>query len=417
MNQAIDSWLNNTSFHLSHSPFLFGIICGGLLGTSINVTSLISLRRLIIQGVPAGIVSYLGSAFAESLFIALITFGSLRLIDSWVIVEPSLKLLITIFCYDTVLGFLLDNRLKIVSFDQKFDLFKIFLCNAVIIFSNPGSIWTASALLTSVETFEFRENTVFLFGIFFGIFFMGLVIGFTVLAITHLWMVRSSKSFRSLLYRFNKVISSLALTLLFISTIYYHIDVYVGTSFTTWSNPLIASPEKQESKIIDPRFFYQPFLNDVDIERAFQLYKTKKMTKMQRPDQVKGLKKYFNKGKKQKQTQNLIQNEFENQNQSNIPHFQALLEERDKRWFSRSPFFRSIKEKLTTIIPSKQEKVKFFQDPSFVDITPNTDTIISPYLFDKTSKRIAVRQLTTDEFLKLKEIREKRFQDLKKFLP
>lgn len=407
MNQAIDSWLNNTNVNVSHSPFLFGIICGGILGTSLSVTSFISLRRLIIQGVPAGIVSYLGSALAETLFLGLITFGSLRMIDSWIILEPSLKLLITIFCYDTVIGFLLDNRLKIVSFDQKLDLLKIFLCNAIIVVSNPGSSWAASALLTSVESFEFRENTIFLVGIFFGLFFMGLLVGFSVLGLTYLWMARSTKSFRSLIYRFNKIISTLTLTLLLLSTIYYHVDVYIGTSFTTWSNPLIRSPSLKKDTLMP--FSYQLFQNDIDATKFLLNHKKKIRQKRSKSPLIKNITKYLNKEKDQSVR------EKKSLDTTYLLNYEAILEARKTKWFSRSHFYESIKEKTAALLNLKQEKVKFFQDPSFADMSvPYSPETESPLLLEKPSKRIAVRQLTKDEYGQLKKIREKRIQELKK---
>lgn len=405
MNPDIDSWLNHTNLNVSHSPFLFGIICGSILSTSVSISSLISLRRLIIQGVPAGIVSYLGAALTETLFLGFIMFGSIKIIDYWVVLEPGLKLLITIFCYDTVLGFLVDNRLKIVSFDNKLDLLKIFFCNALIVFSNPGSISAASALLISVESFEFRENTIFLLGIFLGIFSMGIFIGFLVLGFTYLWMIRSTKSFRSLLYRFNKIISTITLSVLIISTIYYHNSIYLGVSFTNWLYPLVSSPslKKETLNMRSSKYEYHLIEDDINSVKFLARYHFK-LQDQDRKTPYRTIKQYF---------QNKTEQAEKKVKAWNPVNYQKKLEKREQNWYSRSPFYRSIENKLATIFNSKQEKIKFFEDSSFVDL-PWSYKMPSPLSPDRKGKRILVRQITKDEFLKLQQLRENRIQDLEK---
>lgn len=399
MNPTIDFLLNNSNINPSHSPFALGIICGGILGVSVSLTSLISLRRLIIQGVPAGIVSYLGSAVAETFFLSLITYGSLRMIDIWIIVEPSFKLLISIFCFDTILGFLLDKRLKIVSFDNRFDLLKIFLCNVLIVFLNPISISMASALLTSVEIFEFRENNIFLLGIFFGLFFMELFIGFAFLGFNYLWMMNSKKSFRNSLYQSNKIIATFTLTFFILSTIYYHADFYVGTSFTTWSNPLIPSPSA--NKPHDPIYLYNyyMFYPDKRTIRKFTV-PTKRKAQRRGPKHpiIKSIRNYLNPESNLKNRKITISDNY------SLGSDQV----KNKDSFFLSPVLKLLQEKIQVLFHLKEEKIKFFQDPKRFDFYAE-----SPFLMDKKSKRIQIRELTTDEYKQLVKIREKHFQKIK----
>nr|WKT05612.1 hypothetical chloroplast RF1 [Chlorokybus atmophyticus] len=407
MNQIIGSWQQNMILSYSHSPFILGVFCGGLLATSMTVASFISLRRLIIQGIPAGIVSYLGSAFSETLFIYFILFGSIDILHSWVVLEPSIKLVVAIFCYDTILGFFVDNRLKVVSFAQKTDLLKIFLCNAVIIFANPGSTWASSTLITSIEGFEFRENWFFLLGLFLGLFLVGCGIGFLILGLTHLWMLRSNKTFRSLVYRFNKIVSSLTLTLLLISTIYYHIDFYQGLSFTTLSAPLKASPELE-------------FLDDIEIIRAFSNYKHKMLVKT-RSEPMKTLGglpvKEFGKWFRKNVTglQDLDARGLPRKKTSSGKYardYKAMELVRDKKWFSRSQNYRFIRDKILSLLSIQQEKVKFYQHPSFIDPQLATKEDLSPYLSDNQSKRIIVREIKESDYNRMLQDRKQRISDL-----
>jgi hypothetical protein len=410
MSQTIFSWLNSNISTLSHSPLLFGLFCGFILGGSFSVASLISVRRLIIQGIPAGLTSFLGSAFSETLFLSFIIFGSVSVIDLWVIWEPTIRLIVAIICYDTILSFLLDNRLKVVSFDQKFDLLKIFLCNALIIFGNPGSIWSASSLVISTETFEFRENLFFLFGIFLGIFFISCFIGFSIFGLTHLWMLNSNKSFKSLLFRWNNLISIATLTLLFITTIYYHADVYLGTSFTTWSQPLKQSPTLE-------------FTEDVESVRALSRYKTKIDLKNQ-PGRMKTLgglplqkfEQWYRKQIKESKDED-IRIPKKTENGKYIPDYENMLKKRDKKWFSRSQMYQNIKNKILSFLPNSQTNIEFYQNPSFADPSYTLPgRVASPFLSDKPSKRIIVRELSKTEKDSILKERKQRIQDLMKNL-
>jgi hypothetical protein len=412
MSQTIFSWLNYNVSTLSHSPLLFGLFCGGVLGASLSVASFISFRRLIIQGIPAGLISFLGSAFSETLFLSFVLFGSLSVIDQWVIWEPTIRLIVAIFCYDTILSFLLDNRLKVVSFDQKVDLVKIFLCNALILFANPGSIWSASSLIISIETFEFRENVFFLFGIFIGIFLISCLIGFSILGLTHLWMLKSNKSFKSLLFRWNNIISIATLTLLFITTIYYHADVYLGTSFTTWAKPLKTSPTLE-------------FTEDVESVRALSRYKTKIDLKNQ-PGRMKTLgglplqkfEQWYRKQIKESKEEDVrIISPRKTENGKYIPDYENMLKKRDKKWFSRSQIYQSIKNKILSIVPSSEQNIEFYQNLSFADPSYTLPgRVASPYLSDKPSKRIIIRELSKIESDSILKERKKRINDLIKSL-
>jgi len=407
MSQMIFFWLSSNVLQISHSPFLFGLFCGGALGASLNVSSFISVRRLIVQGIPAGLTSFFGSAISETIFLFFILFGSLSFIDNWIIWESTIRLIVTIFCFDTVLAFLLDNRLKIVSFSEKNDLIKIFLSSALIMFSNPGSVWSTSNLVVSIETFEFRENLFFLFGLFIGIFTISSFLGLIILAITHFWIINSNKGFKSLLFKFNKIISISSLTILFITIIYYHSDVYLATSFSSWLKPLKTNPSFE-------------FTEDVESVRALSRYKTKIDLKNQ-PGRMKTLgglplqkfEQWYRKQiKESKESDSQLRLSRKTENGKYIPDYQNMLKTRDKKWFSRSEMYKNLKNNIFSLFQTKTENIEFYQNSSFDDPSYTLPgRVTSPYLADKPSKRIVIRTLSKAQRTNILDERQNRLKN------
>nr|WKT08320.1 hypothetical chloroplast RF1 [Mesostigma viride] len=405
MNYLISSLpFPNNFLNSSHSPFVFGLICGSLLGTSMNVGSFISLRRLIIQGIPAGVVSYLGSAISETFFLFLILFGYIGVIEKWFTLEPSLTFIITVFCADTIIGFLLDNRLKIVSLSQTTDLLKIFLCNAVIVFGNPGSTWGATSLITSIEGFQFRENSLFLFGVFLGIFVIGCGIGFLILALTNLWMIQSSKTFRSLIYRSNKIISHLALCILILSTIYYHWQVYIGLSLSTSSMPMITITKHDR----------EPFYTDDESQMSWNRYKNKVERKNQ-PHPMKTLGglpikqfgQWFKKNVITSNPEDLDARGLPRERTKTgdyVPNYETMQAIRNKKWFSRSKNYLYIKEKIFSLLSINPMKVKFLEHSR-----RDMDLF---YLGDKKSTRITITEMSKSDYHQMLENRKQRIQNI-----
>jgi hypothetical protein len=407
MSQMIFFWLNSNVSQISYSPFLFGLFCGGALGGSFNVSSFISVRRLIVQGIPAGLISFLGSAISETIFLFFILFGSLNFIDNWIIWEPTIRLIVTIFCLDTILSFLLDNRLKVISFSQKTDLIKIFLSSALIMFSNPASLWSTSNLIISIETFEFRENIFFLFGLFIGIFSISSFLGLIILTITHFWIKSSNKGFKSLLFKLNNIISISSLTILFITIIYYHSDVYLASSFSSWLKPLKTSPSFE-------------FTEDVESVRALSRYKTKIDLKNQ-PGRMKTLgglplqkfEQWYRKQiKESKDSDSQLIPSRKTENGKYIPDYQNMLKTRDKKWFSRSEMYQNLKNKILSLFQKTSENIEFYQNSSFDDPSYTLPgRVTSPYLADKPSKRIVIRTLSNAERKNIFDERQNRLNN------
>ncbi len=410
MNYLISSLpFPNNFLNSSHSPFVFGLIFGSALGTSMNVGSFISLRRLIIQGIPAGVVSYLGSAISETFFLFLILFGYIGVIEQWFTLEPSLTFIIAVFCADTIIGFLLDQRLKIVSLSETTDLFKIFLCNAIIVFGNPGSTSGATSLITSIEGFQFRENTLFLFGVFLGIFVIGCGIGFLILALTNLWMIQSSKPFRSLIYRSNKIISHLALSILIVSTIYYDWKVYMGLSLSTSSMPIITLKKE------DIKSFY----TDDESQVAWYRYKNK-VDRKNNPHPMKTLgglptkqfgewfrKNVINSNPEDLDARGLPRERTKTGNY--VPNFETMQAIRNKKWFSRSKNYLYIKEKIFSLLSINPTKIKFLEydhrnhrDPAEQDI----------YFGEKKSIRVTITEMSKSDYNQMLENRKQRIQNI-----
>ena len=71
-----------------HNKFLLGILNSFFISLPFSVSHLISLRRLIVQGLPAGIFAAFGTIFGQILFLIFVLFGFRFGIINWFSFEP-----------------------------------------------------------------------------------------------------------------------------------------------------------------------------------------------------------------------------------------------------------------------------------------------------------------------------------------
>jgi len=73
---------------LNQNKFVLGFFNSFFLSLPISVVHILSIRRLLIQGIPAGIYSIGGYIFGQLIFLSLTLFGVRQLLIPWLTLEP-----------------------------------------------------------------------------------------------------------------------------------------------------------------------------------------------------------------------------------------------------------------------------------------------------------------------------------------
>jgi hypothetical protein len=180
---------------LHQNKFLLGFFNSFFLSLPISVVYIVSIRRLLIQGIPAGVYSIGGYLIGQVLFLSCTIFGLRQFLVPWLTVEPLSYVLGLILIFRIIYSMTRENLTELKGwFSPEYKTFFLtsFLlawCEQSSIFQYLGNL-TASSNVTILETFSssspissFVTHFFYIFGIitgslvftcFWGIFFLQL---------------------------------------------------------------------------------------------------------------------------------------------------------------------------------------------------------------------------------------------------
>ena len=171
---------------LHQNKFLLGFFNSFFLSLPISVVYIVSIRRLLIQGIPAGIYSIGGYLTGQIFFLSCTIFGLRQILVPWLTVEPLSYVLGLILIFRIIYSMTRENLTELKGwFSSKYKTFFVtsFLlawCEQSSIFQYLGNL-TASSNVTILETFSssspissFLTHFGYIFGIAIGsLFFTG----------------------------------------------------------------------------------------------------------------------------------------------------------------------------------------------------------------------------------------------------
>lgn len=173
---------------LNSKNFFIGFLNSFFLVLPFSIPQILSIRTLLINGIPAGICSALGTIVGQFIFFSFILFGFEFAIVPFLMFEP-FNLLLGLFLLVNLLYNMIHNpNMKILNFSSqnKNILFKLFGLNFILSWTEQTSIYNFFGNLTigsSSNLLEINENSQFFF--FNNIFYLlGILVGsltFTIL--------------------------------------------------------------------------------------------------------------------------------------------------------------------------------------------------------------------------------------------
>lgn len=266
---------------LQQNKFLLGLFNSFFLTLPITVTHIITIRRLIIQGIPAAGFSLLGFLTGQTLFILCVTFGLRSILIPWLSLEPFNYILGFILIFQLVYNMVEENLTYLKWNDplnkkifRNFFLLNLLLswCEQSCIFQYFSNI-TLSEYPSIVEGFStkttlasFFGHSSYIFGIFLGSLIFSILWAFFVLQIKNLIVSFTNISLSSFVQTINKATFIVVLGFTLSSIPFYSFDyLFTGplgfiSGDDVFKNTLFAQNKIKDpySVIFNPQ---EPYLN------------------------------------------------------------------------------------------------------------------------------------------------------------
>ena len=245
-NYFLDTHLS-TFFTLLETPtyhnnkFIIGFLNSFFLCLPLSTTHLISMRRLLVEGVAAGMVSSLGTIIGYTCFLFSVLFGLRLFVIPWFSYEP-LSYIIGIFFTLTVVYDMATQRvIEKYDWSQKSKLIQIFCINFILTWTEQSSVFTYFGNLTLnaqptildnfssiTGTASFLAHGSYLLGIVLGSLFFTTLFIYLCLELTNLSLKLSGLNYSRWLRKTNFSLLVLIIAFTFTSIPFYSLDYLFG---------------------------------------------------------------------------------------------------------------------------------------------------------------------------------------------
>jgi len=172
------------------SLLILGFLNSFICCLPFSTVHFLSIRRLFVQGVTAGIASILGMIFGQCLFITLIIFGARSILVPWFNLDPLNYLMGIGFLFIVVYDMANEKRIRPVEISEQRVLIKIFFISFLLSLMEQATIGqyfgninfsNEFSLLTLNGIGSFGGNLSYILGLFVGhLFFSGLFLELTL---------------------------------------------------------------------------------------------------------------------------------------------------------------------------------------------------------------------------------------------
>jgi hypothetical protein len=227
---------------LDQNTFLLGFFNSFFLTLPITVTHFITVRRLIIQGIPAAFFSFLGYILGQTLFILCVTFGIRSILIPWLSLEPFNYILGLVLIFQIIYSMVGENLtpLKWNVESNKILFRKFFFVNLLLSWCEQSCLFQYFSNLTitghssilegfSTETTltSFFSHTNYIIGIFLGSLLFSIIWVFFILQLKNLLVSLTGISLSRFVQTINQGTFVIVLTFSLSSIPFYGLDYLV----------------------------------------------------------------------------------------------------------------------------------------------------------------------------------------------
>ena len=154
------------SFSTGMGIIVIGFFNGCFSCMHISAAHIVTIQRMLVQGVPAGFSSAFGTALGQFSFLACVLFGFRAVLLSWIALEPFHFLIGTGILLSVASAMAQDRRTPTIQWSAKSALLKYAFTSFILAWCEQGAIFqlmgnlTFGAESTFLETAPFLETTV-----------------------------------------------------------------------------------------------------------------------------------------------------------------------------------------------------------------------------------------------------------------
>lgn len=224
----------------TNNKFLLGFLNSFFLCLPLSVAHIISTRRLLIQGLAAGISSSLGTIFGQILLLTCILFGCRFFVVPWFNFQVVNYFLGIILVLNIVYDMAHERSIRIIDISNKPLLLKIFFLNFALAWTEQSCIFqyfgnlTLGAEPTIVEIFSspselqsILTHTSYIIGLIVGSLVFTGIFSFICLKISNFLAKFLSPTYTRWIRRLNFSLITLILAFTFTSIPFYSFDYLV----------------------------------------------------------------------------------------------------------------------------------------------------------------------------------------------
>jgi hypothetical protein len=211
------SYINNN--YSSIETFLAGAVQAFSFAIPLSVPLLICLRRLLVEGIPAGIVSYLGNSVGQTFFLFMVLGGFRDAIQIWYDWEPVLYIAGLFLTLKVLFTFYLESRLKRPTLVDPKTLAGFFGIQVLLVMGNPVNAINLSGFVTNNELLGMEGSlTLYLLGFFLSLCGCSTLFGLGFYLARNWFLVVSVKPYSLFMKPVNRGLVIFSLTLMFTAT-------------------------------------------------------------------------------------------------------------------------------------------------------------------------------------------------------
>ena len=223
------------------NKFLIGFFNSFFSALPITSAHILAGRRLLVQGVPAGIAAGSGVVLGQCWFVACVVFGIRGFVLPWLSLEPLNYLVGLGLLVNIVYRITHERRIRIAQWSDKRELLGYFAINLLLTWCEQSSIFqyagnlTAAAEPTALESFSsvngassFLAESSYLIGFLIGNCVFALFFGYLAHLARKIWLRAWSVTSSRLTNQLNRAFLGALIAFSLASIPYYGIDYLVA---------------------------------------------------------------------------------------------------------------------------------------------------------------------------------------------
>ena len=220
-----------------NNKFIIGFLNSFFLCLPLSTTHLISLRRLLIQGIPAGLTSSIGTIIGYTFFLFSVLFVLRITVIPWLSYEPLSYILGLFLTLTVVYDMAHEHTIRKFDWSQKSQLIQIFFINFVLTWTEQSCFFTYFGNLTLnpqptiLESFSsitssgsILSHSSYLMGILLGSLIFTSLFIIVCLQISNVYLKLSGLSYSRWLRQINFSLLTLIIAFTFTSIPFYSLE-------------------------------------------------------------------------------------------------------------------------------------------------------------------------------------------------